>query len=112
MPVSAGKPRIAGTNHAPGLLHTIACSVALHGDFHGAILFSDDRVLLRSVFLCIIAVAGVAYELIKAHPPRWLLIAGYAVVVGLALYRIATRPLLQDQTHSSKNFPSTHETNI
>jgi len=80
-------------------------------DFHGAILFSDDRVLLRSVLLCVIAVAGAAYELIKAHPPRWLLIAGYAVVLGLALYRIATRPPLQDQTHSSKNSTSTHETN-
>lgn len=92
-------------------MHTIADGDAAHVDFNGVILFSDDRVLLRSVLLCAIAVAGAAYELIKAHPPRWLLIAGYAAVFGLALYRIATRPPLQDQTHSSKNSTSTHETN-
>jgi len=66
-------------------------------------LFTLDRLLLRSALICTVAFAGILYELFKINPPRWLLVAGYGAIVALAMYRIANKPIAQDQHEASNH---------
>jgi hypothetical protein len=68
-------------------------------------LFTFDRVLLRSSLICIVAVAGILYELFKISPPRWQLIAGYGAIIAFAVFRMAKRPQTQDP-HETSNHTS------
>lgn len=38
-----------------------------------------------------IGLFGIAYELLKSDEVRWLLLAGYALVIGACLYVLTTR---------------------
>jgi hypothetical protein len=73
-------------------------------------LFSSDRVVLRGIFINIVAVAGIAYELVKISPPRWPLIAGYVVIIGLALFRIVHRGPAPSRDQSSNHSQPSNET--
>jgi len=58
-----------------------------------------NQILIRGLLLIAVAGFGVVYELFKINSPRWPLIAGYAVVIGLALYRLASgRTAEQDKS--------------
>jgi hypothetical protein len=66
-------------------------------------LIAVDRVVLRGIFISTVAAAGITYEVVKMSPPRWPLIAGYALITGLALFRILNRPPVQGREQTSNN---------
>lgn len=60
-----------------------------------------NQIRIRSLLMVAVAGFGGFYELFKINSPRWPLIAGYAVVIGLALYRLAS-----GRTQATQDKPS------